>query len=157
LFLSRALGAYALALSLAVAGCHSMARISHNEGDSKPIEIRFMPPRNVDAVQADGTRRWLPQVVRASGTVGEVRGDSVTLNLGSWVRAGDKGEHRESLSATIATNDAGVGYYQRRFSKGKTLVLLASIAGVIALGVGQASIGTPGNIGGVYDVLHFLP
>ena len=155
----RALGACLLVTSVNGA-CHSMAHVSpQNEPDPKPFEMRFTPARTIEALHADGTARSLPEVVKASGRLVGNQRDSVTVNISSWTRAGDNGEHREpgGLSATFAVADTGVSFHRRHFSSVKTLVLLGSIAGLIALSIGQASIATPGNIGNPYDVLHFLP
>jgi len=147
-------------VAVSITGCHSTAHVSpQTEPDRKSFEMRFTPPRNIDAVYSDGTRRQLPDVTRATGTFAGTRQDSVSVNLSSWTRAGENAEHSESggLTATLAFADTGVIYQRRRFSTVKTLVLLGSIAGLIALAIGQADIGTPGNIGPIYDVLHFSP
>lgn len=159
MFPIRALGGCVLVVSVSGA-CHSMAHVApHRETDPKPFEIRFTPARNVDAVDADGTSRSLPEVLKAFGQLVANQRDSVTVNISSWTRAGDKGERREAgaLNATFALADSGITFHRRQFSTVKTLVLLGSIGGLIALGIGQASIATPGNIGPIYDVLHFFP
>ena len=153
----RALGVSLVAIGLS--GCHSMAHVSPQKEATaaKPFEIRFTPARNVDAVYSDGTRRLLPEVVRATGNFARSQQDSVAVNIFSWTRAGENDEHAEAggLTATFAVADGGVSYQRRHFSPVKTLLLLGSIGGAIALAVGQADIARPGNIGPIYDVLHF--
>ena len=157
---NRVVSAALVVVGASVSACHSMAHVRQPTApDGKPVEIRFASARNIDGVNPDGSRRSLAQVTKASGSITAVRPDSLTVRIASWKRNGDKGEHFESLPlhSTFAVADPEVGYYQRRFSKVKTLVLVGSIVGALALAAGQASLATPGNIGGAYDVLHFLP
>ena len=143
MFSYRALSACLIVAGIIVSGCHSTAHVAQpNVSAGKPVEMRFTPARTIEVVDANESRRSLPDVVSASGIVAESRGDSVMVSVVSWKRDGEKDDRAEPrpLYAAFAIADPGISYHQRRFSTMKTLVLLGSIVGLIALAIGQASV-----------------
>jgi hypothetical protein len=144
------LNAWLVVLALSGTACHSMAHITQpSEPNPGTLEIRFNPSRNIDAVQPDGSRIPLTAVSRVRGSATLIQGDSISMQLHSWTADNPMGKNGQvGLIATLAASDAGISYYARRVSVKKSLLLAAVIVGAIALGVGQADVAHPGNIGG---------
>ena len=150
------LNTYVLLVGVTTTACHSMAHVSRPvESDDRTFEIGFNPARNIEGVRADGSRITLAAVTRASGNPVAVRGDTVTMHLGWWKSGNPANESSEPMgvNAMFAASDAGVSYYQRRVSVMKSAVLVGTIVGLVALGIGQADTGSLGTIG--YPLLPF--
>ena len=120
-----------------------MARVS------KPIvpgydafEIRFNPWRDVTAIGPDGSPILLSAVSKARGTVARARGDTITVVLESWRGEVPPADHDldSGTEARFSTSDSALTFHQTRFSPIKSVVLLGSVVGMVALAIGQASV-----------------
>jgi hypothetical protein len=124
-------------------GCHSMARVSKPiVADYDAVEIRFNPWRDITARAPDGSPILLSAVSKARGTVARVKGDTITVLLGSWRGEFPPADHdlESGTEAWFSASDSALTFHRNRFSPIKSLVLLGSVVGMFALAVGQASV-----------------
>ena len=120
-----------------------MARVAKPTApDDDAFDIRFNPWRDVAARLPDGSVVLLPAVSKATGTIARVKGDTVTMVLDSWRGEFPAADHdaEAGTEATFSVSDAAVTFHQSRFSPTKSLVLLGTIVGLVALAIGQASV-----------------
>ena len=100
------------------------------------------PARSLDVLNADGSRTSVEAVSRLRGEPIEVRGDSVRFRIDSWRGGSPVADHTEVSARTVLpASDPQVGFFQDHFSLTKNLVVVAVVVGLVALAIGQASVG----------------
>jgi hypothetical protein len=132
-----------LLAGVGMTGCHSMSRVSEGVQPGGTFEMRFSPARTIEARRPDGSRISLPAVREADVQALSVRGDSVTVEIEEWEGGSPVDEHREAAGtqATFSSNDPEVSFFQNRISVTKNLLAVGVVIGLVALAIGQASVG----------------
>ena len=106
------------------------------------VEIRIAPSRTLNARNPDGSQTSLEAVNRVRAEPIGVRGDSVTFRIDSWWGGNPVEEHKKTQAETVlSASDPDVSFFRDRISLKKNLLAVAIVVGLVALSIGQASVG----------------